>query len=166
MPLRVAECRWRGGAVQAAEKYALLTALGAIVEKVPPLSYSNPEQYCNLARERAAQDPSGCFADQFDNPANWQAHYATTAPEIWEQTGGHLDAVVLAAGTGGTLAGVSRYLKERAPAVRVLLIDPPGSALYGRVVHGVLYANEEREGRRKRVRVRTARQYVWTARAR
>ena len=63
-----------------------------------PLAYSNPEQYCNLARERAARDPNGFFAHQFDNPANWEAHYRSTGPEIWRQCGHALDAVVLAAG--------------------------------------------------------------------
>ena len=85
-------------ALQAEEKYAILRALGATVEAVRPLAYSNPDQFCNLARQRAAEDPSGFFADQFDNPANWRAHYTSTAPEIWAQTGGQVDAIVLAAG--------------------------------------------------------------------
>jgi cysteine synthase len=120
----------------------------------------------------------GFFVDQFDNEANWRAHYATTGPEIWAQAAGHIDAVALAAGTaahpplpgkepprrqrltvrgprsagtGGTLAGVSRFLKEQRPSIRVFLVDPPGSSLYGRVVHGVLFAAEEAEGRRRRV---------------
>jgi hypothetical protein len=70
------------------------------------------------------------WANQFDNLANRRAHYATTGPEIWEQTGGRVDAWVAATGTGGTYAGVALFLKERNPAIRCVLADPHGSALY------------------------------------
>lgn len=90
----------------------------------------------------------GFFADQFENLANFRAHYEGTGPEIWEQTGGNLDAFVGAAGTGGTIAGVSQFLKEQNPNIKCFLIDPPGSGLFNKVTRGVMYTREEAEGRR------------------
>ncbi|KAK4794208.1 hypothetical protein SAY86_012202 [Trapa natans] len=90
----------------------------------------------------------GFFADQFENLANFRAHYEGTGPEIWEQTDGSLDAFVAAAGTGGTVAGISRFLKEKNPNVRCYLVDPPGSSLFNKVTRGVMYTKEEAEGRR------------------
>ncbi|MCO5591560.1 hypothetical protein L7F22_045547 [Adiantum nelumboides] len=90
----------------------------------------------------------GYFADQFENLANFRAHYEGTGPEIWGQTGGKLDAFVAAAGTGGTIAGVSQFLKEKNKKIKCFLIDPPGSSLYNRVTRGVMYSQEEAEGKR------------------
>ncbi|RWR94822.1 cysteine synthase 2 isoform X1 [Cinnamomum micranthum f. kanehirae] len=90
----------------------------------------------------------GYFADQFENLANFRAHYEGTGPEIWEQTGGDLHAFVAAAGTGGTIAGVSRFLQEKNPNIKCFLIDPPGSGLFNKVTRGVMYTREEAEGRR------------------
>ncbi|KAK7299934.1 hypothetical protein RJT34_10763 [Clitoria ternatea] len=90
----------------------------------------------------------GYFADQFENLANFRAHYEGTGPEIWEQTNGSLDAFVAAAGTGGTVAGVSRFLQEKNPNIKCFLIDPPGSGLFNKVTRGVMYTKEEAEGRR------------------
>ncbi|CAN1189362.1 Cysteine synthase 2 [Linum perenne] len=90
----------------------------------------------------------GFFADQFENLANFRAHYMGTGPEIWEQTGGALDAFVAAAGTGGTVAGVSTFLQEKNPNVKCFLIDPPGSGLFNKVTRGVMYTKEEAEGKR------------------
>lgn len=90
----------------------------------------------------------GFFADQFENLANYRAHYEWTGPEIWEQTKGTLHAFVAAAGTGGTVAGVSRYLKEKNRKVRCFLMDPPGSGLFNKVTRGVMYTKEEAEGKR------------------
>ncbi|EFJ30131.1 hypothetical protein SELMODRAFT_90610 [Selaginella moellendorffii] len=90
----------------------------------------------------------GYFADQFENLANFRAHYQGTGPEIWKQTGGKVDAFVAASGTGGTIAGITCYLKDQRPEVKCYLIDPPGSGLYNRVSRGVLYAREEAEGKR------------------
>ncbi|CAL0317435.1 unnamed protein product [Lupinus luteus] len=90
----------------------------------------------------------GFFADQFENLANFRAHYEGTGPEIWEQTSGNLDAFVAAAGTGGTVAGVSRFLQEKNPNVKCFLVDPPGSGLFNKVTRGVMYTSEEAEGRR------------------
>ncbi|KAK6785670.1 hypothetical protein RDI58_019125 [Solanum bulbocastanum] len=90
----------------------------------------------------------GFFADQFENLANFRSHYEGTGPEIWEQTGGKLDAFIAAAGTGGTVAGVSQYLKDQNSNIKCFLIDPPGSGLYNKVTRGVMYTREEAEGRR------------------
>ncbi len=86
----------------------------------------------------ASEIRDGYWANQFDNRANRLAHVETTGPEIWEQTEGRLGAFVAASGTGGTLAGVSEYLKSKNPAVRTVLADPPGSALYEFIRNGSL----------------------------
>lgn len=90
----------------------------------------------------------GFFADQFENLANFRAHYEGTGPEIWEQSAGKLNAFVAAAGTGGSVAGVSRFLKEKNSNIKCFLIDPPGSGLFNKVTRGVMYTKEEAEGRR------------------
>jgi len=141
---------------QALEKSELLKTLGATVERVRPVSYSNPEHFCNLARRAAEREKGNAiFANQFDNLANFRAHYEQTGPEIWEQTKGKIDALVSAAGTGGTIAGISKYLKEKNPNIMVFLIDPPGSALYNKVNTGVLFSASDREGKRKKHQVDT-----------
>jgi cysteine synthase A len=121
---------------QSPEKYALMAALGAEVHRVPPVPYSDPNHYQRVAARMAGEIAGGCWANQFDNTANRQAHFDTTGPEIWEQTQGRIDAFVAASGTGGTLAGVATYLKSRSAAVRTVLADPPGSALYEYVRSG------------------------------
>jgi cysteine synthase len=123
---------------QSPEKYRLLEMLGAEVYKVPTVPYSNPNQYQKVAERLAASLPNAIWSNQFDNTANRRAHLETTGPEIWEQTGGRVDAFVAAAGTGGTLAGVSQYLKSQRRSVRCVLADPPGSSLYEFVRHGTL----------------------------
>ena len=125
---------------QSAEKYRLLETLGAEVHKVPVVPYSNPNQYQRIAERLAARLPNAIWANQFDNTVNRQAHIDTTGPEIWTQTDGQVDAFVCASGTGGTFAGISHYLKSKRPAVRCVLADPPGSALYEYVRHGTLKA--------------------------
>lgn len=92
---------------QAEEKALLLRTLGARVVVVPPCSIANRNHYVHTAK-RLSVDLGGVFLDQFDNPANYLAHYEGTGPEVWQQTGGDLDAFVMSAGTGGTIAGVSR----------------------------------------------------------
>ncbi|HEU4535586.1 MAG TPA: pyridoxal-phosphate dependent enzyme, partial [Polyangiaceae bacterium] len=123
---------------QSQEKIDLLRSLGAEVELVPPAPFRDPNNYYHVARRRAEALPGALWADQFENPANAEAHYQTTGPEIWRQTGGRLDGVVMAAGTGGTLGGVSAFLKERDPRIAAYLIDPPGSGLYAWVTRGEL----------------------------
>jgi cysteine synthase A len=125
---------------QSPEKYRLLETLGAEVHKVPTVPYSNPNQYQKVSQRLAASLPNAIWATQFDNTANRQAHIETTGPEIWEETAGRVDAFVASSGTGGTLAGVSEYLKSRRRSVRCVLADPPGSSLYEYVRNGTLKA--------------------------
>jgi cysteine synthase len=115
---------------QSPEKVRLLETLGAEVRQVKAVPYKDEMNYQKQAGRYAASLPNAIWANQFDNVANRLAHYESTGPEIWTDTGGRVDAFVCATGTGGTLAGVSRYLKERKPSVCIALADPPGSALY------------------------------------
>ena len=112
------------------EKVRLLKAFGAEViitpTAVPP---DHPDNYVMVAKRIASETPNAVLANQFYNPANPQAHYATTGPELWEQSGGRITHFVAAAGTGGTLTGVGRYLKERNPNVQIIAGDPVGSIL-------------------------------------
>ena len=125
---------------QSPEKYALIEALGAQVHRVKAVPYSDPNHYQRVAGRMASEIANAYWANQFDNPANRRAHVETTGPEIWEQTDGRIDAFVAASGTGGTLAGVSEYLKSKNPAVRTVLADPPGSALFEFIRNGALKA--------------------------
>lgn len=109
------------------EKIHLLRAFGAEVVVVPTVPPDHPEHYGTVARRIADERPGAVLADQFYNPANPAAHEATTGPEIWEQTGGAVTHFVASAGTGGTITGAGRYLKDRNPAVRVIGGDPRGS---------------------------------------
>jgi len=121
---------------QSPEKVDLLRTLGAEVRLIPAVPYANPMNYQKQAGRFAETLENGVWANQFDNVANRQAHYESTGPEIWDQTGGRIDAFVAAVGTGGTLAGVSRFLKEKKPDVKIALADPMGSALYNWVKTG------------------------------
>jgi cysteine synthase A len=121
---------------QSPEKVALLETLGAEVRQVPAVPYKNPDNYQKQAGRFADSLPEAVWANQFDNLANRHAHYESTGPEIWAQTDGKIDAFVAATGTGGTLAGVSRYLKAQSGSVRIVLADPMGSALYNWVKTG------------------------------
>jgi cysteine synthase A len=125
---------------QSPEKMDLLRTLGAEVRPVPPKPYADPDNYQKIAARLAADMPNAIWANQFDNVVNRQAHYETTGPELVRDTGGAIDAFVCATGTGGTLAGVARYLKERDARVRIVLADPQGSALYNWVKTGELKA--------------------------
>jgi cystathionine beta-synthase len=112
------------------EKVRLLKAFGAEViitpTAVPP---DHPDNYVMLAKRIASETPNAVLANQFYNQANPDAHYATTGPELWEQTEGRITHFVAAAGTGGTITGVGRYLKEQNPAIKVVAGDPVGSIL-------------------------------------
>jgi cysteine synthase A len=123
---------------QSPEKYSLIEALGAQVHRVKAVPYSDPNHFQRVAGRMASEIPDGYWANQFDNRANRLAHVETTGPEIWAQTQGRLGAFVAASGTGGTLAGVSEYLKAKKPEVRTVLADPPGSALYEFIRSGSL----------------------------
>jgi cysteine synthase A len=128
---------------QTQEKKDALRALGAALVEVPAVPYRNPNNYVKvagrLAEKLAREHEHGAiFADQFDNQANRDAHIKTTGPEIWEQTGGKIDAFVSAVGTGGTLAGVAMALRERKPEVTIALADVPGAALFNYYTNGEL----------------------------
>lgn len=125
---------------QSPDKLAILRTLGAEVRPVPAAPYRDPNNYQKIAGRLADELDNAVWANQFDNVVNRQAHYETTGPEIWRDTAGTIDAFVCATGTGGTLAGVSRYLKEQNPDVRIVLADPHGSGLYGYVKTGDLGA--------------------------
>jgi cystathionine beta-synthase len=110
------------------EKVRLLRALGAEVIVVPTaVAPDHPEYYINKARAIVASTPGAIMADQHYNPANPEAHYRTTGPEIWEQTKGRVTHFVCSPGTGGTISGAGRYLKEKSAKVRVIAGDPVGS---------------------------------------
>jgi len=109
------------------EKFALLRAYGAEVVTVPTVGANNPESYYSVANRLTAEIPGAFQPNQFDNPNNPQAHYETTGPEIWQQTGGKIDYFVAGVGTGGTISGTARFLKEKNPAVKVIGADPEGS---------------------------------------
>ncbi len=123
---------------QAAEKYALLRTYGAELHVVEAVGFANQANYYHAARRLAESISGAVWANQFENTANRDAHERTTGPEILAQTGGGLSAFVAAAGTGGTIAGVGRALKAHDPAIRVVLADPYGSALYSYVRTGEL----------------------------
>ena len=123
---------------QAAEKYQIIEALGAQLTKVPAVPYSNPNQYQKVAGRLAKELPGAIWANQFDNTANRDAHFESTGPEIWRDTDGKIDAFCASTGTGGTLAGIARYLKSMSDKVRIVLVDPPGSALYHYIKDGEL----------------------------
>ncbi len=123
---------------QSAEKYQIIETLGAELRKVPAVPYSNPNQYQKVAARAAQEIPGAVWANQFDNTANRDAHFESTGPEIWRDTDGKIDAFCAATGTGGTLAGTARFLKSKSAAVRIVLVDPPGSALYRYIKDGEL----------------------------
>ncbi|WP_439612463.1 cysteine synthase A [Reyranella sp.] len=130
---------------QSQEKKDMLRLCGADLRLVPAAPYSNPNNYVRfsgtLAEELAAKEPAGAvWANQFDNTANRDGHYRTTGPEIWHQTEGKVDGFTCSAGSGGTLAGISRALKERNPNVKIALSDPMGSALFNWHTKGELKA--------------------------
>jgi cysteine synthase A len=123
---------------QAPEKYAQLRAFGAELKVVEAVPFTNDANYYHVARRTAEGIAGAVWCNQFENVANRDAHERTTGQEILEDTGGVLDAFVCAAGTGGTIAGVSRALKMRDPNIRVVLADPYGSALYNHIKRGEL----------------------------
>ncbi|MCC5629197.1 cysteine synthase A [Nostoc sphaeroides CHAB 2801] len=123
---------------QSQEKIDALTALGAEVRPIPAVPYKDPNNYVKLSGRVAAELENAIWANQFDNLANRRAHYETTGPEIWKQTDGKIDAWTTATGTGGTYAGVALYLKEQNPAIKCVVADPLGSALYSYVKTGEL----------------------------
>jgi cysteine synthase A len=152
---------------QALEKKKLLEKLGATVTIVPCCAIANKNHCVNQARKLAA-DLQGFFVNQFENTTNYEIHYLETGPEIWKECNGQLDAFIMSAGTGGTIAGVSRYvlhycvllvifmfslcfrwyfrfLKEQSPSIQIILADPEGSSLFNKVQHNVCYTHQQSE---------------------
>lgn len=122
---------------QSQGKINQLRYLGAEVHPVPAVAFDNPENYNHQARRHAESLDNAVWTNQFDNTANRQAHIETTGPEIWAQTNGKIDAFTCATGTGGSLAGTTRYLKEISDGkVKSFLADPPGSVLYSYITSG------------------------------
>lgn len=115
---------------QSQEKFDILRAMGAEVIVCPTdVEPDDPRSYYSVARKLASEIPNSFHCNQYDNLANRQAHYETTGPEIWQQTDGKITHLVVATGTGGTITGTARYLKEQNPLVKVWAIDPVGSLL-------------------------------------
>lgn len=121
---------------QSPEKIDLLRTLGAEVELVAPVPFSNPNHFYHTAKRRSQELENAFWADQFENLDNAKAHYETTAPEIWQQTSGAIDGIVMSSGTGGTIGGMTSYLKQQNPQIASYLIDPQGSALYSYITTG------------------------------
>src|SRR5499426_3911788 len=110
------------------EKIDALRALGAEVIVTPTeVEHDDPRSYHSVARRLSREIPNSIYPNQYENPANTDAHYKTTGPEIWEQTAGKVTHVVIGVGTGGTITGVARFLKEKNPGIRVIGADPVGS---------------------------------------
>ena len=122
---------------QSQEKKDMLRLCGAGLRLIPAVPYSNPIHYARYSG-RLAMELGAFWANQFDNVANRDGHYRTTGPEIWEQTEGKVDGFTCAVGSGGTLGGVARALKERNPGVKIALSDPMGAALYNWFTRGKL----------------------------
>jgi cystathionine beta-synthase len=115
------------------EKISMLRAFGAEVVICPTaVEHDSPESYYSVSDRLAEEIPGGFKPDQYSNMSNPEAHYRTTGPEIWEQTSGELDAIVISVGTGGTISGVGRYFKERRPDVLIIGADPEGSVFTAR----------------------------------
>src|ERR1700744_993812 len=126
---------------QSQEKKDMLRLCGAELVQVPALPFSNPNNYQHIGRRLAdqlrAKEPNGVlFSDQWNNLDNPKAPYDSTGPEIWEQTGGKVDGFICAVGTGGTLAGIRRYLKEKNKDIVIGCADPQGAAMYELFKHG------------------------------
>jgi cystathionine beta-synthase len=131
----------------APEKIALLRAFGADVVICPTaVDADSPESYYAVSDRLAEEIPGAYKPDQYSNPGNPDAHYRTTGPEIWEQTGGELDAVVIGVGTGGSITGTARYLKEQKPDLLVVGADPEGSIYSGGPVHPYLVEGIGKDG--------------------
>lgn len=113
------------------EKKNIMRAYGAEVIVTPTdVPADSPESYYSVARRLAQEIPGAFYPDQYNNPANIEAHYRTTGPEIWDQMQGKIDYLVAGIGTGGTLSGVGRYLKDARPEVKIVAVDPEGSVFY------------------------------------
>lgn len=159
------QCRARGYHLhivmpddQAEEKRRILRTLGATVHVTHNCAIANKDHYVNRAR-RLAEELNGIFVNQFENLANMAVHYETTGPEIVQQLRAEgmdrkrpLDAFVMSSGTGGTISGISRHLKEVDPTIQVVLADPHGSSLYSKVAYNICYTQQQAERSQRRHR--------------
>jgi cysteine synthase len=132
---------------QSQEKKDTLRLAGAELIEVPAVPYANPNNYQHVGRRLAdalrKREPNGVlFADQWNNLDNRKAHYVSTGPEIWQQTGGKADAFICSIGTGGTLAGVANFLREKKRDVVIGVADPKGAAMYNWFAHGEVKMSE------------------------
>jgi cysteine synthase A len=132
---------------QSQEKKDALRLCGADLVEVPAVPYANPNNYQHVGRRLADElrrrEPNGVlFADQWNNMDNRMAHYLSTGPEIWRQTGGKVDGFICAIGTGGTIAGASAYLREQKPDIVIGIADPKGAAMYNLFAQGEAKASE------------------------
>ena len=132
---------------QSQEKKDMLRLAGAELVEVPALPYGNPNNYQHVGRRLAEElkktEKNGViFADQWNNLDNSKAHYVSTGPEIWADTAGKVDGFICSVGSGGTLAGVSMYLKEKKPGITIGVADPRGAAMYNYFDHGELKSTE------------------------
>ncbi len=119
------------------EKQVVMEALGATIYRTPTeAAHDDPESLLGVANRLHEEIEDSVIPDQYNNPDNPDAHYATTGPEIWRDFGDSLDMVVISSGTGGTITGISRYLKEKNPEVLIVGVDPEGSILGGREIVG------------------------------
>jgi cysteine synthase len=124
---------------QSQEKKDLLRLCGAELREVPAVPYRDPNNYVHVS-ERLAKELGAFWANQWDNTANREGHLQSTGPEVWAQTDGNVDGFTCAIGTGGTLAGVSTYLKQKNKNIRIAVADPTGAAMYSWFKHGELKA--------------------------
>jgi cysteine synthase len=122
---------------QSQEKKDMLRLCGAELREVPAVPYKDPNNYVHVS-ERLAKELGAFWANQWDNTANREGHILSTGPEIWAQTGGEVDGFTCAIGTGGTLAGVATYLKQKNKSIRIAVADPLGAAMYSWFKHGEL----------------------------
>ncbi len=113
----------------AVEKHKVLKLYGAEIIETDAVIYPDEKHFFLVAKKIGESNPEYWWANQFDNPDNWLSHYLTTGPEMWKQMDGKIDAVVIAAGSGGTAAGVSKYMKEKNSRMKVILPDPVGSGI-------------------------------------
>ncbi|MFL5138086.1 MAG: cysteine synthase A [Microvirga sp.] len=132
---------------QSQEKKDTLRLCGAELVEVPAVPYANPNNYQHVGRRmadalRKTEANGVLFADQWNNLDNRKAHYVSTGPEIWEETGGKVDGFVCAIGTGGTIAGVSSYLREKKRDIVIAVADPRGAAMYDLFTRGEAKASE------------------------
>jgi cysteine synthase A len=132
---------------QSQEKKDMLRLCGAELVEVPAVPYANPNNYQHIARRlaedlRKKHNEGVLYADQWNNLDNRKAHYVSTGPEIWEETQGNVDGFICAIGTGGTIAGVSTFLREKKKDIVIGVADPRGAAMYNLFAHGELKATD------------------------